>query len=88
MFPMLVIESGIVMLFKPVQLQNAEDSMLVTLSGILMLVNPWHPKNAESPMLVTPFPITTVVGCLIHVELLDFNPKSMRFCEVSSPENY
>ncbi len=50
---MLVTLSGIVMLVKPVQSENAYHPMLVTLFGIVMLVKPLQFWNAQSPMLVT-----------------------------------
>ena len=40
---MLVTLFGIVILVKPVQLQNAASPMLVTLSGIVILVKPLQP---------------------------------------------
>ena len=40
---MLVTLSGIVMLVKPVQPENAPLPMLVTLSGIVILVRPVQP---------------------------------------------
>ena len=40
---MLVTQSGIVMLVKPVQPENVEEPMLVTQSGIVMLVKPVQP---------------------------------------------
>ena len=55
---MLVTLSGIVMLVKLVQLENAESPMLVTRSEIVMLVKLLQSENADSPMLVTPSSIT------------------------------
>ena len=43
---MLVTESGIVTLVKPLQLVNAASPMLVTESGIVTLVKPLQPVNA------------------------------------------
>ena len=43
---MLVTLSGIVILVKPVQHQNAQPPILVTLSGIVTLVKLVHPSNA------------------------------------------
>ena len=40
---MLVTMSGIVMLVKPLQYENAHSPMLVTLSGIVTLVKPLQP---------------------------------------------
>ena len=53
---MLVTESGIVTLVRPLQPENAEDPMLVTESGIVTLVSPLQLQNASSPMLVTGLP--------------------------------
>jgi hypothetical protein len=50
---MLVTLSGIVMLVRLVQPENAPSPMLVTLSGITTLVRLVQPENAPSPMLVT-----------------------------------
>lgn len=50
---MLVTLSGIVMLVKLVQWENACDSMLVTLFGIVMLAKFLQSENALDPMLVT-----------------------------------
>ena len=50
---MLVTLSGIVMLARLVQSENAKESMLVTLLGIVMLSRLEQPSNAEEPMLVT-----------------------------------
>lgn len=50
--PIVVIESGILMLVKEVQPQNADSPMFVTESGMWMLVNDEQPQNADSPMLV------------------------------------
>ena len=43
---MLVTLFGIVMLLRPVQLENAQFPMLVTLFGIVMLVRLGHSENA------------------------------------------
>ena len=43
---MLVTLSGIVMLVRPLQPENALVRMLVTLSGIVMLVRLLQPENA------------------------------------------
>ena len=43
---MLVTPSGIVMLLRPLQPENALPPMLVTPSGIVMLVSPLQPENA------------------------------------------
>ena len=58
---MLVTPSGIVMLVKPLQPENACDSTLVTLSGIVTLVKPLQPENTEHPMLVVPSSTTRFV---------------------------
>jgi hypothetical protein len=50
---MLITLSGIVMLVRPLQPQNAHPPMLVTLSGIVTLVNPLQKENAQDPMFVT-----------------------------------
>ena len=50
---MLVTLSGIVMLFRPVQSENARLPILVTLSGIVMLVRPTQLENAPLTILVT-----------------------------------
>ena len=42
---MLVTESGIVTLVKPLQPENASYPMLVTESGIATLVKPLHQRN-------------------------------------------
>ena len=46
---------------KPVQPENAPQSMLVTLSGIVIEVKPVHRENAKPPILVTPLGITRFV---------------------------
>ena len=51
---MLVTESGIVTLVRPLQFLNAPDPMLVTESGIVTLVRPPQPENASSTMPRTP----------------------------------
>ena len=50
---MLVTLEGMVMLVRPVQLENADLPMVVTLSGMVMLVRPKQPSNELLPMLVT-----------------------------------
>ena len=42
---MLVTRSGIMMLARELQPENAHDPMYVTLSGIVMLVRALHPEN-------------------------------------------
>ena len=56
---MLVTPSGIVMLVRLPQPENAFIPMLVTLSGIVMLERLLQPQNANFPMLVTPVPTLT-----------------------------
>ena len=58
---MLVTLSGITILVKPVQPENAELPMLVTPSPIVTLVKPVQPENALYPMLVTLSGIVTLV---------------------------
>ncbi len=50
---MLLTLSGIVILVKSVQEQNALSPMLVTLSGIVMFVKPLQSRKASLPMVVT-----------------------------------
>lgn len=56
---MFVTPSGIVMLVKPEQPENALSPILVTLLGIVMFVKPEQSENAPFPMFVSPV-ITTV----------------------------
>ena len=46
--------AGIMMLVRPVQLENEPDPIEVTLAGIVMLVRPVQFKNALCPMEETP----------------------------------
>ena len=46
---MLVTLSGMVMLLRLVQSENAEEPMLVTLSGMMTEVRLLQPENAEEP---------------------------------------
>ena len=57
---MLVTLSGIVMLVRPLQPENAEDPMLVTPLPSVTLVSPPQSENAEDPMLVVAVGMT---GC-------------------------
>ena len=58
---MVVTPSGIVILLRLLQPENAEPPMEVTPSGIVILVRLLQPANAYSPMVVTPFSITTAL---------------------------
>ena len=58
---MLATLSGIVMLFKPLQPENASSPMLVTLSPTVILAKPLHLKNALYPILVTLFGMIMLV---------------------------
>ena len=51
---------------KPVQPENAPQSMLVTLSGIVMDVKPVQPENALQPML-SPLVIVTALSWLFLI---------------------
>ena len=53
---MLVTPSGIVMLFRLVQIKKASSPMLVTLSGIVSFVRNRQPLKDLPPMLVTGLP--------------------------------
>ena len=59
--PILVTQSGIIILVKEVQLINALLSILVTLLGILILVKELQFLNENNPIVFTPFEILTVV---------------------------
>ena len=67
--PILITESGIVMLVKPEQFWNALLSILVTESGIVTLVKPAQLVKALAPTVVTVYvtPETTKDGIIVIV---------------------
>ena len=85
---MLVTPSGIAMLVRLLQPENAEFPMPVTLSGIVMLVKLLQPENAEFPMLVTPSVKTTsfMAASLIPHLLYPLIPAPDTIRSVTSPK--
>ena len=66
---MLITLSGIAMLVKPLQLENAESPMLVTLSGIVMLVKLLQAQNAEPLINLVPLAISQLPEILLLTDI-------------------
>ena len=74
---MLVTESGIVTLVRPLQFLNAEDPMLVTLFGIVTLVRLLQLENTFESMPVTSLPLASLLGSMTTTAL-DFSLKPVK----------
>ena len=64
-----VIDSGMVTLVNPMQLENAELPMEVTELGIVTLVRPLQPSNALLPMEATELGMVVLLQPAINVLL-------------------